>query len=141
MAGKTVGPDKMVTPAEMKKRSEKYFDECKAAGRKPNLAGAALAMGFASRQSLYDYRDDPLYAEALGKVMLQYEDALLDGTLNGDIPPAAGIFCMKNINNRQGYSDKQELDHTSSDGSMSPNKSIEEIDNKLREYGIDPDNV
>lgn len=130
-----MGGHKKLTPKQFAAGFEEYCALCDEKGRHPTASGLAWHLGFASRQSLHDYKKDPDYAEIVGRAMLfvecGYEQQLADGRGDGGI-----VFALKNF----GWSDKQELDHTSSDGSMSP-RSIEEIDNKLREFGIDPESV
>lgn len=80
-----------------------------------SITGLALFLGFESRQSVYDYEkkgDDFSYTikRARLRVEASYEQFLLTKASTG------AIFALKNF----GWSDKQEVDHKSSDGSMSP---------------------
>lgn len=85
----------------------------------PSLTGLALFLGFESRQSVYDYEKkntDFSYAikRARLRVEASYEQALFSRASTG------AIFALKNL----GWSDKQEVDHSSSDGSMTPKTKI-----------------
>ena len=75
----------------------------------PTLTGLALALGYCSRQSIYDNENkNDKFSYAIKKARLKCENFLEKYTLSGDIPAAAGIFALKN----HGWSDKQEIDHT-----------------------------
>jgi DNA-packaging protein gp3 len=80
----------------------------------PAITGLALFLGFESRQSVYDYEKNGLFSYTIKrnrlKVEHEYEKALLSRNSTG------AIFALKNF----GWSDKQEIDHKSTDGSMSP---------------------
>ena len=81
---------------------------------RPTITGLALYLGFASRQSLYDYgkKEEYSYIIKRAKVVIEmsYEQMLLTKSATG------AIFALKNM----GWIDKSLLDSTSSDGSMSP---------------------
>lgn len=84
----------------------------------PSITGLALYLGFESRQSVYDYEKRGEFSYTIKKARLRveaaYEQALLSKYSTG------AIFALKNF----GWSDKQEIDHTSNDGSMSPKTKI-----------------
>jgi hypothetical protein len=108
------GVPKQVTPEEVEQLALNYMERCKEEDEPLTATGLAIALGFKSRQSLYDYRKDPDYKDAINKAMLYvengYEIQMARGRGDGGI-----VFALKNF----GWTDKQELDHTSSDGSMS----------------------
>jgi len=111
----TRGPSKMLTPEKVEKLSAKYFEECRVNDVPLTITGLTLALGFASRQSIYDYMKDPEYRNAMGRAYLRiehgYELQLAGGRGDGGV-----VFALKNF----GWSDKQEVAHTSPDGSMTP---------------------
>lgn len=80
----------------------------------PTVTGLALFLGFESRQSVYDYEKNGEFSYIIKRARLfvehGYEKALRNDKCTG------AIFALKNM----GWTDKQEIDHTSKDGSMSP---------------------
>jgi len=121
-------PLKFNTVEELEKLIEDYFASCKpeyalnAEGQvlttkhgvpmvKHNpytITGLAIALGFVSRQSIYDYeeRNDD-FSYIVKKARLRCENYIEKGTLSGDIPAAPGIFVLKNY----GWKDTQEIEH------------------------------
>lgn len=77
------------------------------------ITALALFLGFESRQSIYDYERDGTFSYTIKRAKLRTEAEYEKG-LNSKFSTGA-IFALKNF----GWSDKQELDHSSSDGSMS----------------------
>lgn len=84
----------------------------------PSITGLALYLGFESRQSIYDYEKKGEFSYTMKRSRLQveaaYEQALLSKYSTG------AIFALKNF----GWSDKQEIDHSSTDGTMTPKTTI-----------------
>jgi len=85
----------------------------------PSITGLALHLGFESRQSVYDYEkrnDDFSYTIKRSRLRIEasYEQFLLTKVATG------AIFALKNF----GWSDKQEIDHSSKDGTMTPKTTI-----------------
>ena len=78
------------------------------------ITGLALYLGFESRQSIYDYEKNGKFSYTIKRARLNvensYEKQLLGKAATG------AIFALKNF----GWTDKQEIDNKSSDGSMSP---------------------
>ena len=76
-------------------------------GNKPTIVGLALFLGFASRQSLYDYmkKDEFSYPikRAISFIEMGYESMLDSKSCTG------AIFALKNM----GWKDKNETDITS----------------------------
>lgn len=72
----------------------------------PTITGLAYALGFESRQSLYDYemRDDFSYTIKRARLRIenQYETNLSDPR----VKPAGSIFALKNVGQ---WKDKQEV--------------------------------
>lgn len=103
------------TPEEFEAALNDYLEKCKEEDKHPIITELALHMGFASRQSIHDYAQKEGFKEVTSRARLicesVYERQLANGRGDGGV-----IFALKNA----GWSDKQELDHTSSDGSMRP---------------------
>lgn len=70
----------------------------------PTITGLTLHIGFASRQSFYDYEKDGEFAYALKRARLAIEKSY-EISLRGNTA-AGAIFALKNF----GWSDKQEID-------------------------------
>jgi hypothetical protein len=83
-----------------------YFE---AEGKK-TMTGLALALGFDSRQSLYDYQKNETFSYIINKALLrvecQYEENLSGNNVAGS------IFVLKNM----GWKDKTEQDLNHSGG-------------------------
>lgn len=74
----------------------------------PSLSKLALYLGYASRQSLYDNEKKEEFSYIIKKARSRVEDWLYQHSLSAQIPPAVGIFLLKQF----GYTDKQELEHS-----------------------------
>lgn len=84
----------------------------------PTISGMACEIGV-SRETLYAWSKDkekPEFSDILSRVMENQERKLVNGGLAGGFNPAV----TKMMLTKHGYSDKQEIDHTSGDGSMTP---------------------
>lgn len=72
----------------------------------PTITGLALYLGFASRQSIYDYADKEDYSYIIKRAQLviesNYEEMLLSKASTGS------IFALKNM----GWKDKTETEHS-----------------------------
>jgi hypothetical protein len=73
---------------------------------KPSVTGLALALGFADKSSLYEYRDREEFSypikRALTMIELKHEENLFGATVAGS------IFALKNM----GWKDKTEQEHS-----------------------------
>ena len=103
------------TPEDFAAKFEEYCQHCdENENEKPTMSGLAWFMGFSSRQSLWEYRKKEGFEYIANRIALfvekGYEQQMAQGRGDGGI-----VFALKNF----GWTDKQELDHTSSDGSMS----------------------
>lgn len=103
------------SPEQLLERAEAYFDSFKdkpaedEVFSRPTYTGLILALGFHSRQNLYDYSQREEYAEAIAYVKLMMEQVY---ELNLHLPnPTGSIFALKNM----GWSDKQEHEITGAD--------------------------
>jgi hypothetical protein len=116
-------PRMFETPEEFDAAFEAYCQDCDDRQEKPTMSGLAWFMGFASRQSIWEYRKKPGFEHVANRAALfvekGYEQQLAQGRGDGGI-----VFALKNF----GWTDKQDVNHTSSDGSMSPKgKSLDDF--------------
>lgn len=72
----------------------------------PTVSGLALALGFESRQSFYDYEKNPIHSYTIRRARLAIEETY-EQRLHGNTPTGA-IFALKNF----GWKDKQEVEHS-----------------------------
>ena len=112
-------PRKYETPEEFDEKVFEYQTYCEESGEPVTWTGLALFLGFSSRQSIDEYLKYDGFSDSVkrAKTFVEWE---YEKRLCGDKPTGA-IFALKNF----GWADKQELSHTSPDGSMSP-KPIDE---------------
>lgn len=80
-----------------------YFEKCEHEERPPTMAGMALFMGFADRQSFYDYEKLPEYATATRRARARVEQHH-EERMSGNTPTGS-IFWLKN----HGWSDRHEV--------------------------------
>lgn len=103
----------------------------KASGDKvPTVVGLAAEIGVA-RSTCYEWAKDPqktAFLDILTRVEEIQERELINGGLGNDFNPAI----TKMMLTKHGYSDKQEIDHRSGDGSMSPKDSSAAVLEALR---------
>ena len=99
-------PRKYNTSEEIEEAIEAYFAGLseKETPKPPTMAGLAYALGFDSRQSLYDYEKDSRFTYAIKRAKLAIE-VWYEERMNGNAPTGA-IFWLKN---HAGYTDKQEI--------------------------------
>lgn len=71
----------------------------------PSLAGLALHLGYASRQSIYDNEKSDKFSYVIKKARTKVEQWIYQHSLDGSVPPAVGIFILKQF----GYTDKHEV--------------------------------
>lgn len=89
----------------------------------PSAAGLALFLGV-SRRVLYKWADENTeFMHTLESLQSTQEVSLLNGGLRGRFNAQISKLALAN----HGYSDKQEIDHQSSDGSMTPTRSAKEM--------------
>lgn len=100
-------PRKWTDPIAFEKAVEEYFANKK---EEHTWTGLALHLGFESRQSLQDYKDNEGFSYPIKKALMmienKYEKALFKGN------PGGPIFALKNFN----WKDKQEVDQNISGG-------------------------
>ena len=102
-------PPKYTSPDAMEAKIADYFDSLRIDGDKPDkpptMAGLALALGFADRQSLRDYGKDEAYSCVIKKARMRIEN-YWESKLAGTSPTGA-IFWLKN---HAGYADRQDFE-------------------------------
>jgi hypothetical protein len=121
-------PSKFNTVEELQEEIDKYFNEHKPDFIKddtgklifnkqgqpiiqlnpPTITGLALALGFVSRQSMYDYEKHEEYSYTIKNARLKCENWVEEQSFSGNVPPAVGIFALKNY----GWRDTQEIEHS-----------------------------
>ena len=110
----------------------KYFDslmddEGEEYKKRPTITGLALFLGFASRQSLYDYLDQEEYSYIIKRaqqvVAMSYEEALLSRASTG------AIFALKNM----GWKDESKIVQTNLNSTELNEDEIKKLDKKLGE--------
>lgn len=99
-------------------KAQEYLDQCMAhdAGL-PSIVDLCLHIGI-NKATVYRWRKDEdkaIFCDILDRVEMMQESSLIKNGLSGDYNSTIAKMMMT----KHGYSDKQELDHTSSDGSMS----------------------
>ena len=107
MAGRTRVYDSV---EELDAAIERYFADKRTSRGKVTMSGLALSLGFADRQSLYDYEKNEQFSCSIKRALLQienaYETALYGQAVTGP------IFALKNM----GWKDKSEIDHRTPEG-------------------------
>jgi hypothetical protein len=84
---------------EVAKRTEDYMEKCVQFGKKPNLAGYALALGksvHALEEMLADRRSNIKALEEIYKGISMIENILVTEMAEQRVPTVAGIFLLKN---------------------------------------------
>ncbi len=100
------------TPEEFDTLVDEYVSLCVAEEKPVTLTGAILHLGLSSRQSLDEYKNYKGFSDSVKRLKLLVENAYEERLVKNN--PTGSIFALKNM----GWSDRQELDHQSSDGSM-----------------------
>jgi len=109
--GKKVGRPRIVdTPEAFDAKVDEYHALCAEAKVPVTFTGMAIHLGFADRQSFYDYQKQPEFScsvkRARALVEMSYERRLSSSN------PVGAIFALKN----HGWTDKQRVEHTGADG-------------------------
>jgi len=131
---KTTGrPPKFKSPEELQKKIDEYFEKgvrtkVKIVGNTtveipvPTITGLVLYLGFADRQSMFDYEKKEAFTCTIKKartfIEREYEELLQTNNVAG------AIFALKNM----GWRDKQEIEHGATD-------KLQELLAKGREIG------
>ncbi len=118
---KTGRPLKFKTVADLQKKIEAYFKACDKKQIPLTITGLAIALN-TSRQTLVNYEEKEEFFDTIKKAKSIIENHIETMALTGKYVPVISIF---NLKNNFGWKDKTELDHSSSDGSMSPAKVLD----------------
>ena len=116
---------------ELMAKARTYIDETEDAV--PIVVGLCLHIGI-SKATAYRWADEGKqeFKDILEEVKERQEVGLVNGGLNSDFNPAIAKMMLT----KHGYSDKQILDNTSSDGTMTPRDTsqavLEALKNKHR---------
>lgn len=102
------GPPPRLTPEEFEEGVKEYIDGCIETADVPNIVDMALHLGFASRQSIYDYCKRDGYEHVATRARSYCESAVFKAVKEGIYQPAFAIFILKNF----GWTDKQEIQHS-----------------------------
>lgn len=94
------------TPEEMQEMVESYFETVKAKKEPPTITGLALYLGFASRQSFYDYERKDEFAYTIKRARSRIEECYEQALHSRN--PIGAIFALKNF----GWTDKTEVTAT-----------------------------
>lgn len=104
-------PPKFTDPSEFQALVDEYFLNCEVSDKVPTVNGLTLALGFSSRQSLFDYAGKPEFMDTVKAAKTRLENEWEQRLAGGN---AAGtIFWLKN----QGWSDRNEQVISNPDGS------------------------
>ena len=137
-------------PEEMQQIIDAYFDKCKpelekdAEGRvlttakgvpiiklnPPTITGLALALGFNSRGTIYEYENkNDEFSDTVKNARLRCENWVEVALLSGTVAPAAGIFPLKNY----GWKDTQSHEITDMTDYTKQYELLESIRQKQKE--------
>jgi hypothetical protein len=91
-------------PDELEAQCDSYFVKCDTDKVRPTVTGLALFLGFASKQSLYDYDKEEQFSYPIKKSLTRIENALEQKLENNSV--AGVIFALKNM----GWKDASQVD-------------------------------
>lgn len=121
-------PLKYETPEALRKAVDSYFkDVDDNQSMRPTVTGLAYHLGFESRQSMYDYKEREEFSYTIKRAIL-YIESIHEANLFGT-SSTGSIFWLKN----RDWTDKSQIDLQSSDGSMSPPKTLAELYDEERQ--------
>lgn len=113
--------NKVGRPSELKESLEKAKEYLLGGYKEveevvPSIAGLACFLG-KSRSRVYEYGEqNKEFKDTLEGIKVLQESKLINGGLKGEFNSTIAKLMLSN----HGYSEKQEIDHTSSDESMKP---------------------
>lgn len=112
-------PRKYSSPEEFDAKVVEYHNYCREKEEPVTWTGLALYLGFSSRQSIDEYQNYDGFSDSVrkAKALVEWHYEM---RLHGNNPTGA-IFALKNY----GWNDRQEVDHSSKDGSMSPKPALD----------------
>lgn len=106
-------PPKYKTAVELQKKIDRYFDYI-GETEVITITGLILYCGFCSRQAFYHLENNDKFSYTIKRARLRVSKHY-EGLLQGN-SVAGPIFALKNL----GWSDKQEIDHTSKGERLNP---------------------
>lgn len=111
-----VGRPRLIqTPEEFDARVDAYRDWCRENDEPILLTGMILALGLSSKESFYNYEAYPGFLDSVKRARLLVEMEY-EKRLNLAQSASGPIFALKNM----GWTDRNETNLTSGDGSMTP---------------------
>lgn len=119
MAG---GRPSIYTPKLLEKARDYVLNYANYGDMIPSIAGLACELSI-SRDTCHAWakdEDKPEFSDIIRDIAQAQERKLVNGGLSGDLNPQITKLVLA----KHGYSDKQEIDHTSSDGSMSQQHNV-----------------
>jgi hypothetical protein len=99
-------PRKYNDENELQEEVLKYFEQCKESNERPTVTGLALFLGFASKQSLYDYEKNDKFSYPIKRALTMIECELEKRLENQSV--SGIIFALKNM----GWTDKVQTEHS-----------------------------
>ena len=118
-------PRAISSPAEMDQKVDSYIKMCRDNDEPILLTGMILSLGLCSRESFDEYLKYDGFSDSVKRAKM-FVEMEYEKRLNVNSSPTGPIFALKNF----GWKDKQEVDNTSSDGSMTPVMPIYRIVNE-----------
>jgi hypothetical protein len=107
-------PPKYETAEEMRPVVERFIEDVRSGETVATITGLCLALGFESKDTLYNYRDRPEFSYLIKRGLLvvenKYEEAMREPNATGS------IFVLKNM----GWKDRTEHDHTTKGEAITP---------------------
>lgn len=120
---------------DMIDRCNEYLLDCELKDKLPTIEGLAVYLNV-MRKTLYNWANDPKKSQFLHTfeiIKAKQAEQLIQRGLKNEYNSTIAKLILTN----HGYSDKQQVESTNTHSF--PDMDIEEIDNRLREMGIDPD--
>lgn len=96
-------------PAEVERLCIDYFLQALSESKPPTITGLTLHLGFAHKQTLYDYADKPEFTDSIKKAITKIEQFHEEKVAGGD-KCVGNIFVLKNF----GWKDRVETEVTGS---------------------------
>jgi hypothetical protein len=91
---------------ELQEEIIKYFEQTTENNERPTVTGLALFLGFASKQSLYDYEKNDKFSYPIKRALTMIECELEKRLENQSV--SGIIFALKNM----GWTDKVQTEHS-----------------------------
>lgn len=91
---------------------DKYVLDCEIKKEPLTISGLCLSLGFASRNSLDKYAQDPEFKESVARARLIIENSYEKNLTARGLSPVGSIFALKNV---ASWSDKQQVQVSADD--------------------------